>query len=56
MEAVAFVILLGWLLFAGAWQVYYASGFSTLQNIGVFFVSFAVMLILEAAVWKWWVK
>jgi hypothetical protein len=51
-EAVGVAVLLAWLLFAGAWQVYYASGFGVLQNIGVFFSSFAVMLILEAVIWR----
>jgi cation transporter-like permease len=55
-EAVAFGILLAWLIFASAWQLHHASGFGTLQNVGVFFLSFGIMLLLEAAVWKWWVK
>jgi hypothetical protein len=49
--SVAFAVLLAWLLFVGAWQYYYASGVGTLQNIGIFFLSFAVMLVLEAGIW-----
>lgn len=55
-EVVGAAILLAWLVFVGAWQLYYASGFGILQNSGVFFLSFAVMLILEVAIWKSWTK
>jgi hypothetical protein len=51
---VAFAVLFAWLLFVGAWLFFYASGFSILQNIGIGFFSFAVMLILETVVLMPW--
>jgi hypothetical protein len=55
-EAVGAAILLAWLLFVGAWQLNYASGSGIVQNIEVFFLSFVVMLMLEAVIWKSWSK
>ena len=43
-----------WLLFLGAWLFLYAGGYSIVQNIGVFFLSIAVLAILETAIWVPW--
>jgi hypothetical protein len=43
-----------WLLFLGLWLLFYTSGFSILQNIGIFFLSLVVVAILEAAIWVPW--
>lgn len=43
-----------WLLFVGIWLFFYAGGFSILQNIGVFFLSLAVIAILETVIWIPW--
>ncbi len=48
------VIGLVWLLFLGLWLLFYASGFSILQNIGIFFLSLVVVAILETAIWVPW--
>jgi hypothetical protein len=48
------VIGLIWLLFLGLWLLFYASGFSILQNIGIFFLSLVVVAILETAIWVPW--
>ena len=50
----AYAVVLAWLLFVGAWLFLYASGFSVLQNIGIGFFSFAVMLILEGVILMPW--
>ena len=47
-------IAFGWLLFLGLWLFFYASGFSILQNIGVFLLSLVVMAILETLLWVPW--
>ena len=43
-----------WLLFLGVWLFLYAGGDSIVQNIGVFFISIAVLAILETAIWVPW--
>jgi len=43
-----------WLLFVGAWLFLYAGGYSLLQNVGIFFLSLAVVAILETALWLPW--
>jgi hypothetical protein len=43
-----------WLLFLGVWLFLYAGGYSIVQNIGVFFLSIAVLAILETAIWVPW--
>ena len=45
---------LAWLLFLGAWLFLYAGGYSIVQNIGVLFLSIAVLAILETAIWVPW--
>jgi len=47
-------IAFAWLLFVGLWLFFYASVFSTLQNIGIFFISVAVLAALETLVWIPW--
>jgi len=44
---VGLTIVLAWLLFWALWLFFYASGFSILQNSGVFLLSLVVLLILE---------
>jgi hypothetical protein len=44
---VGFTIVVAWLLFWALWLFFYASGFSVVQNVGVFLLSFVVLLILE---------
>ena len=51
---VGIAIAFAWLLFLGLWLFFYASGFSIMQNIGVFFVSLVVMAILETLLWVPW--
>jgi hypothetical protein len=43
-----------WLLFLGVWLFLYAGSYSIVQNIGVFFLSIAVLAILETAIWVPW--
>jgi hypothetical protein len=44
---VGLAIILAWLLFWALWLFFYASGFSIMQNLGVFLLSLVVLLILE---------
>ena len=44
---VGFTMVLAWLLFWALWLFFYASGFSVVQNVGVFLLSLVVLLILE---------
>jgi len=44
---VGLIIVLAWLLFWALWLFFYASGFSIMQNLGVFLLSLVVLLILE---------
>lgn len=43
-----------WLLFLGLWLFFYVSNFSIWENVGVFVISFAVVAILETAIWVPW--
>ncbi|MGZ4904831.1 MAG: hypothetical protein ACXV5I_08480 [Halobacteriota archaeon] len=43
-----------WLLFLGVWLFLYAGGYSIVQNIGVLFLSIAVLAILETSIWVPW--
>ncbi|MGZ4903793.1 MAG: hypothetical protein ACXVIG_04430 [Halobacteriota archaeon] len=43
-----------WLLFVALWLIFYASGFSILQNIGIFVLSVVVIGALEALLWVPW--
>ena len=47
-------IAFAWLIFVGLWLFFYASGFSIMQNIGIFFLSLAVVAILETVIWIPW--
>jgi hypothetical protein len=38
----------------GVWLFLYAGSYSIVQNIGVFFLSIAVLAILETAIWVPW--
>ncbi|MGA7076393.1 MAG: hypothetical protein WBZ42_07605 [Halobacteriota archaeon] len=51
---VGIAVAFAWLLFVGLWLFYYASDFSILQNIGIFFLSLAVVAILETVIWVPW--
>lgn len=48
--AVAFA----WLLFLAFWLFYWATGFSILQNLGVFLLSVVILGILETLLWVPW--
>ncbi|MGZ4847023.1 MAG: hypothetical protein ACXV3E_04480, partial [Halobacteriota archaeon] len=44
---VGLTIILAWLLFWALWLFFYTSGFSIMQNLGVFLLSLVVLLVLE---------
>lgn len=48
------IIAFGWLLFLALWLFYYATGFSILQNIGIFLLSLIVAGILLIVLWLPW--
>jgi hypothetical protein len=43
-----------WLIFLGLWLFFYAGGYSILQNIGIFFLSLAVLAVVETGMWIPW--
>jgi hypothetical protein len=50
----AIAVAFAWLLFLGLWLFFSASGFSILQNIGIFLLSLTIVAGLEAVIWIPW--
>ena len=51
---VAIIIPFVWLIFLALWLIFYASGFTILQNLGIFVLSIAILGLLEALLWVPW--
>ncbi|HYA33005.1 MAG TPA: hypothetical protein VEG65_03270 [Candidatus Bathyarchaeia archaeon] len=52
--SVAIIIPFAWLIFLALWLIFYASGFSLLQNLGTFVLSLAILGLLEVLLWVPW--
>ncbi len=50
----AIIVPLGWLAFLALWLIFYAGGFSLVQNFGIFVLSVAIVAILEVLLWVPW--
>ncbi len=50
----AIIIPFGWLIFLALWLIFYAGGFSILQNLGIFVLSIAIVGVLEVLLWVPW--
>ncbi len=52
--AVSIAVFFGWLVFLVVWLVFFAKGFSVIENIGIALVAFLVGIAVLAMAWASW--